>query len=226
MLSVIIPTLDAAESLPGTLHALIPAVICGLIREVCIVDGGSKDATPEVADAAGCHLLYTAPGRGRQLAMGAKAARGEWFLFLHADTVLSPGWEQEVGHFIGQRDSGDFAGVFRFALDDFRPAARRLEAMAAFRCKLFALPYGDQGLLIHRKLYEALGGYDSMPLMEDVDFIRRIGRRRLIYFQAPALTSAKRYQADGYWRRPLRNLLCLSLYFLRFPPGLIARLYG
>lgn len=226
MLSVIIPTLDAAESLPRTLYALIPAVISGLIKDVCIVDGGSKDATVEVADAAGCNLYYSAPGRGRQLALGAKAARADWFLFLHADTVLSPGWEQEVAHFTEQKDSGDFAGVFRFSLDDFRPAARRLETMVALRCKLLALPYGDQGLIIHRKLYEALGGYDSLPLMEDVEFIRRIGRKRLIYLQAAAQTSAKRYQTDGYWLRPLRNLFCLSLYFLRFPPALIARLYG
>lgn len=226
MLSVIIPTLNAAESLPRTLSSLIPGTICGLIREVCIVDGGSRDATLEIADAAGCNLFHSAQGRGRQLALGAKAARGEWFLFLHADTVLSPGWEQEIAHFIQQRDSGDFAGVFHFSLDDYRPAARRLETIVALRCKLLALPYGDQGLLINRKLYEALGGYDNIPLMEDVEFIRRIGRKRLIYFQAKALTSAKRYQLDGYWLRPLRNLLCLSLYFLRFPSGLIARLYG
>jgi len=96
----------------------------------------------------------------------------------------------------------------------------------ALRAKFFALPYGDQGLLIRRDLYDRLGGFADMPLMEDVDLIRRIGRQRLIYLKSTALTSAARYQAAGYLRRPLRNLFCLSLYFMHVPPRLIARLYG
>ncbi len=226
MLSVIIPTLNAETSLPQTLNALIPGVICGLVKDVVISDGGSTDASRDIAGDAGCTLVRGEAGRGMQLARGAQAARGEWLLFLHADTVLSNGWEEEVGHFMGQADSHAYAGVFRFALDDFRPQARRLESLVALRCKLFALPYGDQGLLIHRSLYDRLGGYSRAPLMEDVDLIRRIGRGRLIYFRSAAMTSAARYIAGGYSRRQMRNLFCLSLYFLRVPPRYIARLYG
>lgn len=226
MLSVIIPGLNAAESLPATLGALVPGVVSGLIKEVILVDGGSTDATCSIAFDTGCKLITSAPGRGRQLALGAGAARGEWLLFLHADTALSPGWENEAAHFMSHAQSNGLAGVFRFALDDFRPAARRLELMVAWRCKLLALPYGDQGLLIHRRLYEALGGYAKLPLMEDVDLIRRIGRKRLVYLRSVAVTSAARYAREGYLRRPLRNLLCLSLYFLRAPASVIARLYG
>lgn len=226
MLSVIIPGLNAAASLPETLGALVPGVVTGLIKEVIMVDGGSSDATCGIALDTGCKLIATAPGRGAQLALGAGAARGEWLLFLHADTVLSPGWENEAAHFMSHAQSRALAGVFRFALDDFCPAARRLEFMVAWRCKLFALPYGDQGLLIHSSLYDALGGYGDLPLMEDVDLVRRIGRKRLVYLRSQAVTSAARYAREGYLRRPLRNLLCLSLYFLRAPASVIARLYG
>lgn len=225
MLSVIIPCLNVAAGLPECLSALIPGVVSGLIKEVIVVDGGSTDATIDIAGDAGCKLLTSPAGRGQQLTNGAAAARGEWLLFLHADTVLSDGWQKEAGHFMEQIQSSAYAGVFQFALDDFRPAARRLEAMVSLRCKLFALPYGDQGLLIHRQLYTALGGYSNLALMEDVDLIRRIGRKRLIYFRSHATTSAARYTADGYLRRQIRNLFCLMLYFLRVPIPVIARIY-
>ena len=226
MLSVIIPALNAEATLPQTLGALIPGVVCGLIKEVIISDGGSTDESREIAENTGCAVVTGPAGRGTQLSRGALAARGDWLLFLHADTALSAGWEDELGHFMAQPYSREYAGVFRFALDDFRPQARRIENLVALRCKLFALPYGDQGLLIHRSLYDQLGGYAKVPLMEDVDLIRRIGRRRLVYFCCTAQTSAARYITGGYLRRPLRNLFCLSLYFLRVPPRLIARLYG
>lgn len=226
MLSIIIPTLNAESALPRTLDALIPGAVCGLVKDVIISDGGSTDASRDIAEDTGCTLTTGPMGRGLQLARGAEAARAEWLLFLHADTVLSTGWEEEVGHFMAQAGSHAYAGVFRFTLDDFRPQARVLETLVAIRCKLFALPYGDQGLLIHRSLYDRLGGYARMPLMEDVDLIHRIGRKRLIYFRSAAMTSATRYITGGYYQRPLRNLFCLLLYFLRVPPRLIARLYG
>ncbi len=226
MLSIIIPALNAETDLAKSLNALIAGVVSGLIKEVIVVDGGSQDATAAIAEDAGCTLISCPAGRGGQLQRGAAAARGEWLLFLHADTTLSPGWEIEAAHFMQQDQSQDYAAVFRFALDDFRPQARRLEFLVRLRCKLLALPYGDQGLLLHRQLFNELGGYQNLPLMEDVDLVRRIGRKRLIYFRAQALTSAVRYIQDGYAPRSLRNLLCLSLYFLRMPPRLIARLYG
>jgi rSAM/selenodomain-associated transferase 2 len=226
MLSVIIPTLNAEKDLPQTMGALIPGVVSGLIKEVIISDGGSTDQSCEIAENTGCKCVSGPPGRGPQLARGAQSARSDWLLFLHADTVLASGWEEEISHYLEQDYSRGYAGVFRFSLDDFRPWARRLETMVALRCKLFALPYGDQGLLIHRSLYDLTGGFAQLPLMEDVDLVRRIGRKRLIYFRSAALTSAARYVSDGYLRRQLRNLFCLSLYFLRVPPRYIARLYG
>jgi hypothetical protein len=147
-------------------------------------------------------------------------------LFLHADCRLGRGWEAAVAGFLAAPEATGRAGYFDFALDDAAPAARRLEQIVAWRCRVLALPYGDQGLLISRSLYRAVGGFAPLPLMEDVDLVRRLGRGRLARIGARCLSSPKRYRRDGYWRRPLRNLFCLSLYFAGVRPDRIARLYG
>jgi rSAM/selenodomain-associated transferase 2 len=228
MISVVIPTLNAESSLAACLTALVTATVEGLVREVIVVDGGSSDRTTQIIDQAGATLVRSTAGRGCQLAAGAQQARMPWLLFLHADTVLETGWEREVAAFIERVESGlrpNTAATFRFALDDLGFMPRLLEFGVACRCALFGLPYGDQGLLIHNRYYRQLGGYKPMPLMEDVEFVRRIGRRRLAVLRTRAITSAARYQRDGYVRRSIRNLSCLTLYFLRVPSGMIERLY-
>ena len=222
-ISVIIPVLDAAAELPLTLAALAGVALIG---EVIVVDGGSRDASARIAHRARARVIPAPRGRGTQLAAGARAARCGWLLFLHADCRLLPGWDAAVGVFIAAPDAEERAGYFTLALDDPAEAARRVERLAAWRCRALALPYGDQGLLIHWSLYEAVGGYPAIPLMEDVALVRRLGRARLKPLGATVLTSASRYRRDGYWRRPLRNLCCLSLYFLGVPPGRIAKIYG
>lgn len=228
MISVVIPTLNAERTLPHTLSALVPAAIQGVVREVIIVDGGSSDATQMVADAAGAEWLTAERGRGTQLAAGADAARGDWLLFLHADTVLEPGWEQEARTFVDrvERAGAAQAGAFRFCLDDFGFKPRILEAIVGARCLLFRMPYGDQGLLIPRRLYGSVGGFRPLPLMEDLDIARRIGRRRLVMLRSRAITSAARYKRDGYLKRVARNISCFALYALRVPPRVLVRLYG
>ena len=98
--------------------------------------------------------------------------------------------------------------------------------LANWRARAFGLPYGDQGLLISRVLYDAAGGYAPLPLMEDVDLVRRLGKRRLAPLEAVAVTAAERYRRNGWWRRPLRNLCLLGLYVLGIPPERLARWYG
>jgi rSAM/selenodomain-associated transferase 2 len=196
------------------------------VSEIIVVDGGSQDRTVAIAEGAGARVVAARRGRGTQLAAGAVAARDEWLLFLHADCRLQPGWQRAVHAFIAQREAAGCAGYFRFTLDDAASAARRLERVVAWRCRVLGLPYGDQGLLIERTLYEAVGGFAAIPLMEDVDLARRLGRARLKPIAAHCITSPRRYREGGYLRRPLRNLLCLALYLLGFAPRRIARLYG
>jgi rSAM/selenodomain-associated transferase 2 len=229
MISVVIPTLDAEETLGRTLAALVPAAVEGLVREVIVVDGGSRDRTLEVADHAGAEIVKSETGRGSQLRAGAARARFPWLLFLYADTVLDAGWERDAAHLIERVESGRIApraAAFRFALDDLGFAPRALETLVHWRSTLLALPYGDQGLLIPRRLYDEVGGFRSLPVMEDVDLVRRLGGRRVTILRSEALTSAARYRRDGYLRRILRNQGCLALYFLNVPSTTIARLYG
>jgi rSAM/selenodomain-associated transferase 2 len=227
MISVIIPTLNAERMLGPTLTALVPAVVDGVVQEAILVDGGSTDETCVIAEAAGTHLIKAPQGRGTQLDAGAAQARGDWLLFLHADTVLDPGWADEAQSFIERVESGrrkPAAAAFRFALDDDGLMPRLVERMVALRCLLLALPYGDQGLLISRNLYNRLGGFRPLALMEDVDLVRRLRRGELVMLNARAVTSAHR--REGYLARGLRNLGCILLYYLRVPPRVLARLYG
>lgn len=228
MLSVIIPTLNAAETLAPTLTALIPATIEGLVREVIIVDGGSDDETLEIADASGATIVRTERGRGQQLRAGAEVARQPWLLFLHADTVLERDWDTEVRAFAEKVDTGrrrPAAAAFRFRLDDegFGPAL--LEWGVRMRCRILRMPYGDQGLLMSARLYNEIGGYKPIPLFEDVDVIRRLGWRRIKLLRSSAITSAHRYKRDGYLCRSLRNWGCLAMYRVGVPIERIAAFY-
>jgi rSAM/selenodomain-associated transferase 2 len=228
MISVVIPALDAERELGPTLAALVPAATDGIVREVIVADGGSRDRTILIADDAGAIIVKSGRGRGPQLIAGAAAARGKWLLFLHADTVLEQGWERETGAFMGRVDRGEraeTAAAFRFALDDNGAAPRALERMVAMRSRLLKLPFGDQGLLIPRKLYDAIGGYRAVPIMEDVDIVRRLGRRRIAMLASRATTSAGRYKRDGYLRRVLRNQSCLAMYLAGASPERILRRY-
>jgi rSAM/selenodomain-associated transferase 2 len=224
VLSIIIPTLNSNLSLGRTLDA-IAAAKSKIACEVIVADGGSIDETRFTATKGEAIFLEFQRGRGRQLADGAAAAAGDWLLFLHADTRLGAGWAPAVEAFIADPENRFRAGYFRFALDDEATAARLLEYAVAGRSRLFGLPYGDQGLLIGRGFYERLGGFKRIPLMEDVDMVRRIGRRHLAALDVVALTSAERYRRDGYLRRPLRNLFCLGLYSVGVSPKRIDALY-
>jgi hypothetical protein len=160
------------------------------------------------------------------LRAAAEAASQPWLLALHADTRPGAGWQEAFAGFIARPEAAEQAGYFRFALDDAAPEARRLEAMVAWRCQWLGLPYGDQGLLIGRDFYHALGGYEPIPLMEDVALIRRIGRKSLVALPADFITSAEKWRRDGWYARSVRNLFCLSLWFAGVSPDRIARLYA
>ena len=226
-LSIIIPALDAAGDRAATLTSLEDTEGPGAdltVAGVVLADGGSRDGSIDIARAHGAEVLAGPKGRGMQLAAGARRANGDWLLFLHADTRLTPGWRREVARFIGDPANRERVAAFRFALDDRSRGARRVEWGVHRRARWLGMPFGDQGLLISRDLYDNLGGYRPMPLMEDVDIIRRIGKGRVTFLDSAAITSAARYR-KGYLRRTALNQFCLALYFLRVPPRLIARIY-
>jgi rSAM/selenodomain-associated transferase 2 len=219
---VIIPTLNAEQALPACLGALYEGVSAGILRELIVVDGGSEDQTLTIADEVGAKIIKSQPSRGGQLRQGGEMATGEWLLFVHADTVLSENWVAAVEAVVAQADK---AGWFTLAFDAPGGAGRFVAGWANLRSRMFGLPYGDQGLLISRRLYHQLGGYDDIPLMEDVALARRLGRRRLIRMEAVATTSAEKYRRQGWLRRGGRNLLILLRYFLGARPEALAASY-
>ena len=223
-ISVVIPTLNAETSLRRFLRCLHTSRFEP--DEVIVVDGGSTDDTQKIAHDSGTRLVVTDSGRGLQLASGAAVSTGDWLLFLHADTIPEQDWGAEVMEFVSNTENAMRAAYFRYRLDHPSIVARLLERVVALRCRFLGLPYGDQGLLISRRLFESVGGYPEIPLMEDVAIVRKIGRRRLVALNCHARTSAIRYRRAGFMRRILRNQTCLALYFLGVSPQRIAKFYG
>lgn len=221
-LSIVIPTLDAASELAGTASALMEGVETGLIRELVISDGGSGDETAQVARHLGALWVAGPAGRGGQLARGAQAASAPWMLFLHADTQLAPGWAGAVLAHMNR--CPDRAAHFRLAFRSEARSARIVAGWANWRARVLGLPYGDQGLLISRALYEAVGGYPEQSLMEDVEIARAL-QGRLDELPVRALTSAARYEAEGWLQRGARNLVTLLRYRLGESPERLARRY-
>lgn len=216
-ISVIIPTLNAQADISACLTALMEGLDTGLIAELVVSDGGSTDSTAHLVEAWGAEIVTGPPSRGGQLVRGCAAAKGVWFLVLHADTVLEPGWSSVVAAHLGQ----DKAGYFKLRFDR---GGRFVAVWANLRARLFGLPYGDQGLLIRRDLYNAVGGYPDQPLMEDVALAGTL-RGRLVVLDAVAVTSSAKYRQQGWVRRGARNLWTLMRYFAGTSPEVLAKAY-
>jgi len=218
--SVIIPALNEQEAIAPTVAAALAAPGA----EVLVVDGGSSDATMRRAREAGARVISASKGRARQMNAGATAARGETLLFLHADTLLPPGWWREVARLLAL--PGVAAGAFSFRLDR-RPAGLRfIELSVALRCRLGAMPYGDQGLFMTRRAFQAVGGFPELPIMEDCEMVRRLrSQGRLALSPAPAVTSSRRWQKKGVLATTLVNFLVVGAFYAGFSPTLLRRLY-
>ncbi|MEH6646879.1 TIGR04283 family arsenosugar biosynthesis glycosyltransferase [Sulfitobacter sp.] len=220
-ISVVVPTLNAEPALGPCFGALMEGLELGLIRELIVSDGGSEDSTSALAQAWGAEVLHGPASRGGQLQRGVVAARGEWLLILHADTVLRAGWTEAVRKHLEHPQA---AGWFRLSFDQSGIAAAIVASWANLRSKL-GLPYGDQGLLIHRDLYHAVGGFPDQPLMEDVALARAL-RGKLVALDAVAVTSAAKYRRQGWLRRGGLNLWTLLRYATGTPPERLARAYN
>jgi rSAM/selenodomain-associated transferase 2 len=193
--------------------------------EVVIVDGG-RDTELEALAAmrADVRFVRTASGRARQMNAGAAVGKGRWLLFLHADSQLPPAWLEAIAE--ADRHGDVVGGWFRFRLASQAWQSRLVAELVAWRVRLFRLPYGDQGIFVRRDVFEALAGYRDMPLMEDVDFVHRLVRAGRIHEPALAvITSARRYERDGWFRRTTRNLALVTLYFAGVSPARLSRWY-
>jgi len=218
-ISVVVPTLNEAAVLGRTLAGL-PAGFC----EVVVADGGSTDATVEIARAHGARVTSAPAGRGPQMNAGARAARGDVLVFLHADTALPADAAARIAAALA--DPGTVGGAFRLGIDSPDPRLRLIARAANLRTRLTGVPYGDQALFVRRTAFAAAGGFPDVPIMEDVALGRLLkGLGRVVLVPARVCTSARRWEREGVVRTTLRNTALISLYLLGVPPVRLARWY-
>ena len=205
-MSVIVLCLNEAARLPLLLADLQQS---RFPLEILISDGGSSDASPQIAELAGGRVISVhPPGRGRQLAIAAGEASGDWLLFLHADSRLAPGWQASVVARLQSANAEDFGWYFDLCIEPSTWARRLLEQLVRLRSRWLQRPYGDQGLLIHRGLYDRCGGFKELPLMEDLDLVERLSKiTRLRRVGLLLTTDGRRWDQDGVLRRSWRNAM-------------------
>jgi rSAM/selenodomain-associated transferase 2 len=219
-ISVIVPALNEAENIGPTLTA----ACSGTNIELIVVDGGSDDNTAAVARSLGAIVIDTQPGRAGQMNAGAAHATGDLLLFLHADTLLPDGFDKLVRDTLNQ--TGTAAGAFEFRMDATSPSLNLIQWLTNYRSRRWQMPYGDQGLFVRKELFDALGGFPDIPIMEDFEIVRRLRRHgRITTVPAPAVTSARRWLNRGIWRTTLLNNLIILAYRVGISPSRLARWY-
>ncbi len=220
--SVVIPVWRDAGALAQALRALLPHPDIEIV--VAPVWGESDDVAAIRAVRPDVRCADGPRGRGAQMNAGAAAARGAWLVFLHADSKLPPDWVDVVRQ--AENKPGVVGGAFRLVLDSRDWRARLIEWGVRARVALFGLPYGDQAIFVRRDVFDALGGYRDWPLMEDVDFVRRLASAgRLFVAASPVVTSARRWERDGWLRRSLGNILLTVRFLLGASPARLAQRY-
>ena len=217
-ISIVIPTLDEAPALERNLPGLVARG-----SEVIVSDGGSRDRTRDVAESCGARFVDGARGRGPQLNRGARAASGDGLLFLHADTFLPQGAVAAVAHALA---TGSVGGGFEIRFASSRPVYRVGSRIVNLRTRWLRSPLGDQAQFASRAAFEELGGYPEWPILEDLEFIRKLKRLGRVTILAPAVaTSARRFEEEGIARTLLRNWLIFALYYAGVSPRHLARWY-
>lgn len=218
-LSVIIPVLNEAEHLRKTI-----AKACTKDTEVIVVDGGSRDASVDLAKEAGARVIFAPKGRAVQLNAGARAAKGEVFLFLHADTTLPKDFVTHI--FDTLMDPKVSVGAFGFKTDYDKTAMRIIEKAANIRSCILQLPYGDQGLFMTRDTFVSLGGFPEVPIAEDLFLVKNaVNLGAVKTLKIPAVTSGRSWRKSGILRTTAANYLVAVGCFLRKSPYDLAKLY-
>ena len=220
LITVIIPTLDEAALLGATLDCVRGAT--GI--EIVVADGGSRDATREIAAQAGAAVLVTLDGRAAQQNQAAAVAKGRYLLFLHADTLLPDGYAELIRRTLDR--PATVAGAFRFRMEGIGASRRLAEWGANIRSSLCQWPYGDQGLFMEKRVFDELGGFSLLPIMEDYELVSRLRRRgAVVTLREAATTSARRWQQLGALRSTMCNVSMIAGFRAGIPPKRLARFY-
>ena len=201
-ISIIIPTINEANNLPLLLSDLSSIKKEG---EIIIVDSGSEDKTIDIANIYGAKVCISKErNRGSQLNMGAENSKGDWLIFLHADTRLNSDWFRKIDSYL--EGNKNIIYYFEFKINNKKIIYRVLETLVNIRSKYFKKPYGDQGLIIHRTTYFKNNGFRKIPLMEDVDFLRRLKNKKdLKELNLPIFISSRKSETTNIFLQALKN---------------------
>ena len=201
-ISIIIPTINEANNLPLLLSDLSSIQKEG---EIIIVDCGSEDKTVDIANNYGAKVCISKErNRGFQLNLGANSSKGDWLIFLHADTRLTHDWFRKINPVL--KENSNYIYYFKFKINNKKIIYRVLEILVNFRSKYFKKPYGDQGLIIHRTTYFRNNGFRKIPLMEDVDFLRRLNNKKnLKQLNSPIFISSRKWERTNIFLQAIKN---------------------
>lgn len=212
MISIVIPTLNEARALPQTLASVAAQPPT---HEVIVADGGSDDATIRIAREAGVICITARRGRGAQMNAGAQRARGEWLLFLHADTLLPRDALHAIAALPGEIEAGCFHQ--QFSDSDAHPLLKRVSRLHNWRCRKTRIMYGDQAMFVRRTVFEALDGFPECDL-EDVKLSERLRARRTpVLLPMAVITDARKFIASGIVRSLARIVLILLCHRYNLP---------
>ncbi len=222
-ISVIIPTLNEAK----TIEQAILSIVSSQNVEVIIVDGGSLDDTVEIASRTSVKVLSAAGVRAIQMNLGAEFATGEILLFLHADTLLPPEFATMVRQVFSARGNlAPIAGAFALRIDAPQRRFRLIEWGVNWRSRFANMPYGDQAIFLTAQTFAQLGGFPELPIMEDFQLMRQLGRLgRIEIIPTPVVTSARRWLKRGIFQTTVINQMMILGYYLRVPPTRLNQWY-
>lgn len=220
LISIVIPVLNEARQLSKILH--IPKQASDV--EIIVVDGGSHDQTREIASAAGVTVIQSPIGRAHQMNAGAAKATGDILLFLHADTQLPKGFDTTIRHTLSQPNV--IAGAFQLTIDAPSWKLRLIEWGVNARSRYLQMPYGDQAIFLKTTTFLTLGGFPTLPIMEDFELVRQLKQQgRIAIAPTAVITSGRRWQTLGVVKTTLINQLVILTYFLSVSPDRIAHWY-
>lgn len=219
--SVIIPTLNEAGAIATTLQALL-----GLAPfEIIVVDGGSTDSTRAIAQQFGVRVLISEPGRARQMNCGARDATGDVLLFLHADTTLPASALEDVR--VAMRDPDCPGGRFDVEIDGAHWMLKIIGALINYRSRATKVATGDQALFVRRAIFETLGGFQDIALMEDIAFCRALKRiGPIACLHTRVITSGRRWERDGLWRTVIKMWALKVCYLAGVSPQRLKQFYA